>query len=85
MYSTASRRAVLQALLDIDGDAYVAEIGRAAGFSTPTVAKILKDLLGKGWVVDRQEEPAPTRRLPRRYYRLTDQGAQAARAWLGRT
>lgn len=84
MYSTASRRAVLQALLDNREDAYVGEIGRAAGFSTPTVAKILKDLLAKGWVTTRTEDPPPSDRLARRYYRLTDQGAAAAKAWLGR-
>ena len=65
-----------------DQDAYISDIAKRSGFSAQTTAKILTALKGAGWVTSRPEENPPSDRLARRYYRLTDQGAQAARNYL---
>lgn len=77
---------MLATLLKLKGDqdAYIGEIAKRSGFSAQTAAKILTALRGAGWVTTRTEDPPPSDRLARRYYRLTDQGAAAARAWLGK-
>jgi PadR family transcriptional regulator, regulatory protein PadR len=84
---TIPTQLVLEALLDQpQRELYGIEIGDAAGLRSGTVHPILARLEGYGWLVSRWEDvdPSAEGRPPRRYYRLTAQGAQAARAALAR-
>jgi PadR family transcriptional regulator, regulatory protein PadR len=84
---TIPTQLVLQELLtDPTREVYGLEIGRAAGLASGTVHPILARLEALGWVSSRWEEvdPREASRPARRYYRLTDEGAQAARPALAR-
>lgn len=82
---TVPTQLVLQELLtDPARELYGLELGRAAGLHSGTVHPILARLEALGWVVSRWEDvdPRAASRPPRRYYRLTPEGARAARAAL---
>ena len=84
---TIPTQRVLEALLaDRQRELYGLEIGDGAGLRSGTVHPILARLEGVGWLVSRWEDiDASTEgRPPRRYYRLTAAGVQAARAALAR-
>ncbi len=84
---TIPTQRVLETLLaDPRRELYGLEIGSAAGLRSGTVHPILARLEGYGWLSSRWEEvdPSAEGRPPRRYYRLTADGAQAARAALAR-
>jgi len=73
-------------LLDPSNELYGLEIGNAAGLASGTVHPILARLEAIGWVESRWEEvdPHTASRPARRYYRLTETGAQDARPALAR-
>lgn len=73
-------------LMDPTRERYGLEIGRAAGLASGTVHPILARLEAIGWVESRWEDvdPRAASRPARRYYRLTDAGAQAAQPALAR-
>jgi PadR family transcriptional regulator, regulatory protein PadR len=84
---TLPTQLVLRALLeDLTRELYGVEIGAAAGLPSGTVHPILARLEGRGWLESRWEDidPRVAGRPPRRYYRLTGQGAQSAREALAR-
>ena len=84
---TIPTQRVLETLLaDHERELYGLEIGEAAGLRSGTVHPILARLEGYGWVVSRWEDiDASTEGRPaRRYYTLTAEGVQAARAALAR-
>lgn len=89
-HRTHAQRFTIQTLLtahEAGVETYGAAITKVTGLPSGTVHPILARLQKEGWVESRVEdiEPRAGGRPRRRYYRLTDQGAQAARAWLGRT
>ena len=82
---TIPTQQVLQALLtDPERELYGLELGERAGLRSGTVHPILARLEGVGWLASRWEDinPRTEGRPPRRYYRLTAEGALAARAAL---
>lgn len=84
---TIPTQLVLQCLLDEPGrEMYGAEMGSAAGLPSGTIHPILARLEGVGWVVSRWEDidVHAAGRPQRRYYRLTADGAVAARRALAR-
>jgi DNA-binding PadR family transcriptional regulator len=84
---TIPTQLVLEALLtDPEQELYGLAIGEAAGLRSGTVHPILARLEGYGWLASRWEDvDASTEGRPvRRYYRLTADGVQAARAALAR-
>ena len=84
---TIPTQRVLEALLaDPQRELYGLEIGDEAGLRSGTVHPILARLEGVGWLVSRWEDidASAEGRPPRRYYRLTAAGVQAARAALAR-
>src|SRR3954469_5721404 len=83
---TIPTQLVLEALLQSDGELYGLEIGDLAQLRSGTVHPILARLEGVGWLTSRWEDIAPQAeaRPPRRYYRLTAEGALAAQAALAR-
>src|SRR4051812_35863329 len=84
---TIPTQLVLQALLaDPDRELYGVEMGELAGLRSGTVHPILARLEGVGWLQSRWEDidPRAEGRPPRRYYRLTGEGARAAPAALAR-
>jgi DNA-binding PadR family transcriptional regulator len=84
---TIPTQLVLEALVaDADRELYGVEIGDLANLRSGTVHPILARLEGVGWLTSRWEEidPQVEGRPPRRYYRLTAEGALAARAALAR-
>jgi len=84
---TLPTQLVLRALLaDPTQEMYGLEIGEAAELVSGTVHPILARLEGCGWLESRWEEVDPKRegRPRRRYYRLTPDGAELARAALAR-
>ncbi len=84
---TIPTQRVLETLLADPGrELYGLEIGSAAGLRSGTVHPILARLEGYGWLSSRWEDvdPAAEGRPPRRYYRLTAEGAVAGRAALAR-
>ncbi len=84
---TIPTQRVLESLLDDPAqELYGLEIGEAAGLRSGTVHPILARLEGYGWLTSRWEDvdPSVEGRPPRRYYRLTADGAPAARAALAR-
>ena len=84
---TIPTQRVLEALLaDPSCELYGVEIGEAAALRSGTVHPILARLEGLGWLVSRWEDidPSAEGRPPRRYYRLTADGAEAARTALAR-
>src|SRR6478735_1851155 len=82
---TIPTQLVLRALLDSD-EAYGAQLGAQTRLPSGTVHPILARLEGLAWVVSRWEEidPAVEGRPARRYYRLTAEGRDRARAALAR-
>jgi len=73
---------VLRALLaKVDGDHYGYALMRATGLPSGNLYPILARLEKAGWIVGHQEDidPEAAGRRPRRYYRLTPDGAVAAR------
>src|SRR3954447_26015161 len=84
---TIPTQLVLEALLqDPNRELYGIEIGDFANLRSGTVHPILARLEGLGWLASRWEEidPQVEGRPARRYYRLTADGVQAARAALER-
>jgi DNA-binding PadR family transcriptional regulator len=84
---TIPTQRVLEALLDDpQRELYGLEIGEAAGLRSGTVHPILARLEGYGWLTSRWEDIDATAegRPARRYYSLTADGVQAARAALAR-
>jgi DNA-binding PadR family transcriptional regulator len=84
---TIPTQLVLGALLDDpERERYGLEIGDSAGLRSGTVHPILARLEAYGWVASRWEEidASAEGRPPRRYYKLTGNGAVAARAALAR-
>lgn len=87
MRMTLPTQLVLRALLADPGqELYGLEIGEAAGLPSGTVHPILARLEGTGWVESRWEDvdPREAGRPARRYYRVTADGAVAARDALAR-
>ncbi|HEY2299589.1 MAG TPA: PadR family transcriptional regulator [Jatrophihabitans sp.] len=87
MRMTIPLQLVLQVLLeDPDRELYGLEIGGAAGLASGTVHPLLARLEGHGWLESRWEDidPSTEGRPARRYYRLTGEGAEDARAALAR-
>ena len=84
---TIPTQLVLEALFaDPQRELYGLEIGEAAGLRSGTVHPILARLEAYGWLASRWEDIDATAegRPPRRYYKLTAEGAQAARTALAR-
>ena len=79
---TLQTQAVLHALLaDPTKEIYGLEIAERTGLLPGTTYPIMSRLQEIGWVVDRWEDidPHHEQRPRRRYYRLTEEGAVAAR------
>jgi PadR family transcriptional regulator PadR len=84
---TMATQLVLRALLaDPTQELYGTEISDAAGMMSGTVHPILARLEQAGWVQSRWEDvdPQVAGRPARRYYQITGEGAQRARAELAR-
>ena len=84
---TIPTQMVLEALLqDPERELYGVEIGDLADLRSGTVHPILARLEGLGWLTSRWEDidPQAEGRPARRYYRLTADGVQAARAALAK-
>ena len=82
---TIPTQLVLQALIEAD-EAYGAQLGAQTRLPSGTVHPILARLEGLDWVRSRWEDidPATEGRPARRYYRLTTEGRDQARAALAR-
>jgi PadR family transcriptional regulator PadR len=84
---THSTLTVLRALMAApDREMYGLEIMRGLSMGSGTVYPLLDRAADAGWVTDRYEtiDPQAKGRPPRRYYRITAAGIQAARAAIGR-
>jgi PadR family transcriptional regulator PadR len=84
---TIPTQLVLEALLaEPERERYGLEIGDEAELRSGTVHPILVRLEGVGWLRSRWEDidPSVEGRPPRRYYRLTADGARAAQSALAR-
>lgn len=84
---TVQTQIVLHALLaDPNTELYGLEIAERTGLLPGTTYPILLRLQEAGWVVGRWEaiDPHDEHRPRRRYYHLTEDGAEAARAALSR-
>lgn len=84
---TLPTQLVLRALLaDPAQEMYGLQIGEAAELPSGTVHPILARLEGCGWLESRWEDIDPVKagRPRRRYYRLSAEGAECARAALTR-
>jgi DNA-binding PadR family transcriptional regulator len=84
---TISTQLVLRALLaDPSKELYGVEIGQEAGLPSGTVHPILARLETVGWLTSRWEDidPRTEGRPARRYYQLTPDGLERARAALAR-
>src|SRR4051812_15457486 len=82
---TIPTQLVVEALLDQpERELYGMQIGEAAGLRSGTVHPILARLEAYGWLASRWEDidVSAEGRPARRYYRLTADGAQAARVAL---
>ncbi|GAA3144747.1 hypothetical protein GCM10010466_39810 [Planomonospora alba] len=85
---TLPTQLVLRAFLeDPAREMYGLEICQAAGLASGTIHPILARFEGIGWLESRWEENDPHEqgRPRRRYYRLTPDGAENARAALARS
>ena len=81
---TIPTQLVLRALLaDPSKELYGVEVGAAAGLPSGTVHPILARLETVGWLTSRWEDidPRAEGRPARRYYHLTPDGAELARAY----
>ncbi|MGH3751235.1 MAG: helix-turn-helix transcriptional regulator [Pseudonocardiaceae bacterium] len=83
---TTTVRMVLEALLQVWDDdptaaLYGLEITGRTGLLPGTTYPILQRFLDHGWLIDEWEDldPRAAARPRRRYYRLTEEGASAAR------
>jgi PadR family transcriptional regulator PadR len=84
---THSTLLVLRALMAApDREMYGLEIMRGLTMGSGTVYPLLDRAADAGWVTARAEtiDPQAKGRPPRRYYRITDAGIQAAREAIGR-
>ena len=84
---TIPTQLVLRALLaDPTRELYGVEIGQVAGLPSGTVHPILARLEAVGWVASRWEQidPRAAGRPARRYYTLSSDGIELARAALAR-
>lgn len=84
---TQATQLVLRALLaEPTHEYYGLQICEAAGLPSGTIHPILARLEGLGWLESRWEEidPAEEGRPRRRYYRLTEDGAESARTTLAK-
>jgi PadR family transcriptional regulator len=84
---TLPTQAVLRAFLEDPTEArYGLEIGTATGLPSGTIHPILARLESVGWANSDWEDidPSAENRPRRRYYRLTENGVQAARLALAR-
>jgi PadR family transcriptional regulator len=84
---TIPTQRVLKVLLGgLGTEQYGAQIGDDADLASGTVHPILARLERVGWVESRWEDidPREEQRPARRYYRLTEDGAQQARTALAR-
>jgi PadR family transcriptional regulator, regulatory protein PadR len=84
---TIPTQLVLRTLLtDPEQEQYGVEIGAAAGLPSGTIHPILARLEGVGWLTSRWEEidPRVEGRPARRYYQLTPDGVELARAAMAR-
>jgi len=73
---------VLRAMLaEAAQEMYGLQIGQESGLPSGTIHPILARLEGLGWLESRWEDAAPQQegRPRRRYYRLTEDGAERAR------
>lgn len=89
---TTTVQLVLKALLQVWDDnpeaaLYGLEITELTGLLPGTTYPILQRLLDHGWLTDEWEDldPRAAARPRRRYYRLTEEGASAARKVLQKT
>lgn len=85
---TQATQLVLRALLaEPTHEFYGLQLCEAAGLPSGTIHPILARLEGLGWLESHWEEidPAEEGRPRRRYYRLTDGGAESARIMLAQT
>jgi len=85
---TWQTQAILSVLLrDPRSAHYGLEMGKAAGLASGTIYPILARLERAGWVESEIEDidPKMAGRRARRYYRLTSEGAAAARAEISST
>jgi DNA-binding PadR family transcriptional regulator len=76
-------QAILAALLeDVTQRHYGLEMAKAAGLASGTIYPLLARLEREGWVESAQEDidASAAGRRPRRYYRLTGEGARLAEA-----
>lgn len=82
---TPPTRDVLHALLsDPTREYYGLELSKTSGIPHGTMYGILIRLEGWGWLTNRLEHATDRAIPPRRYYRLTDYGAQEAPRALAR-
>jgi PadR family transcriptional regulator PadR len=80
---TEPTRKVLQVLLaDPSAERYGLELSKGAGIAHGTMYGILVRLEQWGWLTNRLEHATDRATPPRRYYRLTDEGAERARTAL---
>ena len=80
---TEPTRQVLHALLDHpDTERYGLDLAKQAAIAHGTMYGILVRLEGWGWVESRVDHPVDRATPPRRYYRLTPDGAARAEAAL---
>lgn len=80
---TGTTRRVLEILLaDPNQERYGLELSKQAGIAHGTMYGILLRLEDWGWLQNRLVYESGLAAPPRRYYRLTDRGAQQARATL---
>src|SRR4051794_11992734 len=83
---TLQTRLVLRALLrarltDASGELFGAQLCRETDLGPGTVSMITTRLVAAGWLANRREDDDGTLDRPRRrYFRLTDGGAEQARA-----
>ncbi len=85
---TLQTQALLRVLLDDPlGDHYGLEISKAAGLPSGSLYPILARLEREGWVTSDWEklDAHEAGRPPRRYYRLTPNGAAGAEQAIGTT
>jgi DNA-binding PadR family transcriptional regulator len=84
---TLPTQLVLRVLLvEPNQEMYGLQIGQAAGLPSGTIHPILARLEGCGWLKSRWEDidPGTQGRPRRRYYQLSVEGAESARAALSR-
>jgi predicted ArsR family transcriptional regulator len=82
---SVASRLVVQALLtarDAGIDTYAASIARSLGLSRAGVRGILNRLDTAGWVESHESNHPGAGAAAIKYYRLTADGASAAKAWL---